>query len=590
MPGTASSVVSPLSGRRRYSAPRSQRSGDIRREEAEVDAERVAVATPRPDPVEAHADELHRRVDERERRRGCSGRRGRGRRARTTRTRGCRPPPASDRAPRGYGIGAGSGRDPRRRPRRPPRAIARHGLNAVKTSPNEHAQRPGCRPRRRRRRTSVRCSSSPSACRRSRRRRRARRSRRRSRRRSDPAAAGRDATRRSVGCSRRGFGHSTASPTNDTTSTTVARPAEQPLRDRQVLAADEPVGERRPAGASPASPRPRRGRRAGGGDAWRGSLGSGLATRRAPSGAATLAARASPGRHAQRPDDPRRPGVGERREPADGQAARPPGARRVLGLLPRQLAAHAALRARVARALRGRRPARRSPCTPAATRRRSDPAEVRAAVARLGIEHPVVHRRGASQLWREYGNEAWPARYLFDQRLRLHSMHYGEGAYDETRGRDPRAARRRRREPLAPLRARGRARRAARARRRPSSRAPGRAPTRPAASGRCSSARPARRRRRRCAPTARAIAVAHSGLLSRSSSTSATRPACSSSRSATASSATPCSSRRASTPLAPSTLGRRRRRAAARGAAARRRRARSRRPASTGSRRAAAGP
>jgi hypothetical protein len=60
-----------------------------------------------------------------------------------------------------------------------------------------------------------------------------------------------------------------------------------------------------------------------------------------------------------------------------------------------------------------------------------DPAEVRAAVARLEIEHPVVIDADF-ELWREYGNEAWPARYLFNERLRLHSMHYGEGAYDET--------------------------------------------------------------------------------------------------------------------------------------------------------------
>ena len=60
-----------------------------------------------------------------------------------------------------------------------------------------------------------------------------------------------------------------------------------------------------------------------------------------------------------------------------------------------------------------------------------DPAQVRAAVARLGIEHPVL-LDGDFALWKEYGNEAWPARYLFDQRLRLFSMHYGEGAYDET--------------------------------------------------------------------------------------------------------------------------------------------------------------
>ena len=35
-------------------------------------------------------------------------------------------------------------------------------------------------------------------------------------------------------------------------------------------------------------------------------------------------------------------------------------------------------------------------------------------------------------LWRLYGNEGWPARYLFGPELRLHSFHYGEGAYAET--------------------------------------------------------------------------------------------------------------------------------------------------------------
>ena len=60
-----------------------------------------------------------------------------------------------------------------------------------------------------------------------------------------------------------------------------------------------------------------------------------------------------------------------------------------------------------------------------------DPAQVRAAVARLRIEHPVLLDTEFA-LWREYGNEGWPARYLFDRELRLHSFHYGEGAYDET--------------------------------------------------------------------------------------------------------------------------------------------------------------
>jgi hypothetical protein len=60
-----------------------------------------------------------------------------------------------------------------------------------------------------------------------------------------------------------------------------------------------------------------------------------------------------------------------------------------------------------------------------------DAAHVRAAVARLGIEHPVVLDTDF-ELWREYGNEAWPARYLFGRDLNLCSFQYGEGAYDET--------------------------------------------------------------------------------------------------------------------------------------------------------------
>jgi hypothetical protein len=60
-----------------------------------------------------------------------------------------------------------------------------------------------------------------------------------------------------------------------------------------------------------------------------------------------------------------------------------------------------------------------------------DPAQARAAVARLGIEHAVMLDT-EFRLWEEYDNEAWPARYLFDRKLRLYSMHYGEGAYDET--------------------------------------------------------------------------------------------------------------------------------------------------------------
>src|SRR3712207_5327701 len=78
---------------------------------------------------------------------------------------------------------------------------------------------------------------------------------------------------------------------------------------------------------------------------------------------------------------------------------------------------------------------------------------VRAAVARLGIEHPVLID-GELRLWTAYDNEGWPARYLWapDERgHHLHEFHYGEGAYQETElaiqellGVE--------REPLAPLR------------------------------------------------------------------------------------------------------------------------------------------
>jgi hypothetical protein len=60
-----------------------------------------------------------------------------------------------------------------------------------------------------------------------------------------------------------------------------------------------------------------------------------------------------------------------------------------------------------------------------------DEQAVRSAIARLGIEHPVLID-GELELWQEYENIGWPARYLFDGRARLFEYHYGEGAYAET--------------------------------------------------------------------------------------------------------------------------------------------------------------
>ncbi|MCW3003076.1 MAG: DipZ protein [Conexibacter sp.] len=60
-----------------------------------------------------------------------------------------------------------------------------------------------------------------------------------------------------------------------------------------------------------------------------------------------------------------------------------------------------------------------------------DEQAVAAAVQRLGIEHPVLLDTDLA-LWKIYENQGWPARYLFDQELRLFEVHFGEGGYRET--------------------------------------------------------------------------------------------------------------------------------------------------------------
>jgi len=61
-----------------------------------------------------------------------------------------------------------------------------------------------------------------------------------------------------------------------------------------------------------------------------------------------------------------------------------------------------------------------------------EPDNVRRAVERLGIEWPVLLDTDL-EVWDTYGNQGWPARYLWaPQTQELHSYHYGEGAYDET--------------------------------------------------------------------------------------------------------------------------------------------------------------
>ncbi len=60
-----------------------------------------------------------------------------------------------------------------------------------------------------------------------------------------------------------------------------------------------------------------------------------------------------------------------------------------------------------------------------------DEQAVRDAVARLDIEYPVLID-SELEVWQEYENAGWPARYLFDGRARLFEYHYGEGGYVET--------------------------------------------------------------------------------------------------------------------------------------------------------------
>jgi hypothetical protein len=60
-----------------------------------------------------------------------------------------------------------------------------------------------------------------------------------------------------------------------------------------------------------------------------------------------------------------------------------------------------------------------------------DPAAVRDAVRRLGIEHPVCVDPEL-EVWALYDNRGWPARYLFDRDRMLLDYHFGEGAYVET--------------------------------------------------------------------------------------------------------------------------------------------------------------
>ena len=56
---------------------------------------------------------------------------------------------------------------------------------------------------------------------------------------------------------------------------------------------------------------------------------------------------------------------------------------------------------------------------------------VAAAIARLGIGFPVAHD-ARFEVWRDYGNEVWPALYLWDRKGVLRYYHFAEGEYEQT--------------------------------------------------------------------------------------------------------------------------------------------------------------
>jgi hypothetical protein len=60
-----------------------------------------------------------------------------------------------------------------------------------------------------------------------------------------------------------------------------------------------------------------------------------------------------------------------------------------------------------------------------------DPEAVRAAVERLEVPYPVVVDV-EHEIWRDYENLGWPARYLWNEQACLFEYHYGEGAYVDT--------------------------------------------------------------------------------------------------------------------------------------------------------------
>ena len=60
-----------------------------------------------------------------------------------------------------------------------------------------------------------------------------------------------------------------------------------------------------------------------------------------------------------------------------------------------------------------------------------EPDLVEGAVHSLGVEFPVA-LDADYEVWKAYGNEVWPALYLWDRKGVLRHYHFAEGAYEET--------------------------------------------------------------------------------------------------------------------------------------------------------------
>jgi len=58
-----------------------------------------------------------------------------------------------------------------------------------------------------------------------------------------------------------------------------------------------------------------------------------------------------------------------------------------------------------------------------------DPANVKDAVAKLGVTFPVALDNDYA-IWRQFANRYWPATYFIDAQGRVRFHHFGEGAYD----------------------------------------------------------------------------------------------------------------------------------------------------------------